>query len=447
MTTSNRSICGVLLLLACVAVLSPAPASSDPLVIHAGQLLAEPGQAPLERQSIVIDRGRITAVEDGFIDAEEVVDLSTVFVMPGLIDAHVHLAHAAERDSDEPSHQTEAGIALIAARHARISLLAGFTTIVDVGTAGVTGHDNAIYALRDAAARGAIAAPRIIFAGTPIAAPGQDRSGKARSELAESVGDHHLCSGAADCRHAVRHQVEQGADIIVFFNTGSLLAAERVDQTLTSEEMRAIVDTAHELGRKAIADGHHATGVVAALQAGADIVDSVHLYDERVFTNMSERQFLQSHVHGVVGAIGDSEDNLHDGLWGWLPQPLLLQFLAIKQKRFAALAAYDAGIRNIGYASDAGVYRWGENARDLVEFVDRGMPAGLALQTATSNAASMLGLEDEIGAIRPGMAADLIAVAGDPRSDIRTMLDVRFVMRAGRTYKLGGLACPEAVCP
>jgi imidazolonepropionase-like amidohydrolase len=417
-------------------------------VIHAGWLLAVPGEPPAPRQSIVIRNGRIAGVSSGYLrlsdlgetettgSSARIVDLSQAFVLPGLIDSHVHLSSApGPGEVGRAVLQTEAELALVASKHAEMTLQAGFTTVVDFGSVGTPGNENAIFAVRDAVRDGRLAGPRVLAAGTPIAATGLERSSPYRDEVIASIDNRSVCDSPYDCRRAVRHQVKRGSDIIVFFNTGSLLAENPVAQTMTEEEMRAIVQTAHSLGRKVIADGHHAAGIAAADSAGADIVDSLHLYDDTTFGSLRNDIFVQSHIYGIVQAVGDTPESLHTGLWGWLPEPILLRFQAIRLRPFAVMQAYREGIRNIAYASDAGVYAWGENAGDFVEFVKRGMSSTDALKSATVNAARMLGLDNELGSIAAGMKADIIAVQSSPLDDISELGRILFVMRDGIIYR------------
>ena len=420
--------------------------SADELtIVHAGWLLAVPGRPPVDRQSIAIEDGRIVNVSAGFVSRAELgdkgagakfIDLSQAFVLPGLIDAHVHLASSPLRGSVEnAAAETEAELALAASRNARLTLQAGFTTVVDLGAVGIPGHENAIFAVRDAVRDGTLAGPRILAAGSPVAVTGLERADSYRDEVASTMPMHSVCDGADDCRRAVRHQVKRGSDIIVFFNTGSLLAEQPVSRTMSDLEMRAIVETAHALGRKVIADGHHASGIAAADRAGADILDSLHLYDDQTFESLRKNVFVQSHIHGILQAVGETSETLRDGLWGWLPYPLLKRFQAIRQRPFAMITAYERGIRNLAYASDAGVYAWGENAHDLVEFVKRGIPAGDAILFATLNPARMLGLEADLGSIEAGKKADMIATRGSPLDDVTEVLRVGFVMRDGVVFR------------
>jgi imidazolonepropionase-like amidohydrolase len=244
-----------------------------------------------------------------------------------------------------------------------------------------------------------------------------------------------VCDGADSCRRAVREQVRKGADIISFYNSGSLLFENPVAQAMTDEEMQAIVSSAHMLGRKVIADGHHAAGISAALRAGVDIVDSIHFATDANFRQIAKTDtYMQSHIYAVVAAVGETRETVHDGLVWWHPTYVLERLFDIKQKPFALTRAYQSGLRKIALATDAGNFPHGDNARDIVEYVKRGIPAGFAIQIATLNSAEALGLERSHGSIKVGKRADIIATNHSPLQDINELTRVRFVMREGKIY-------------
>ena len=204
---------------------------------------------------------------------------------------------------------------------------------------------------------------------------------------------------------------------------------------MTDAEMRAIVETAHSLGRKVIADGHHAPGIAAAIRAGVDSVDSIHMAtDETLDLIRKSDRYMQSHIYAVVAAVGETRNTVHDGIVWWHPTPVLERLFDIKMRPFAVERAYRAGIRKIARATDAGNFPHGDNARDIVEYVKRGIPEMFAIQAATVNAAEMLGLMESVGTLEVGKRADIIATQGSPLKDISELTRVRFVMRDGLVY-------------
>jgi len=430
--------------LLCLTPLAAA-AAAQLTIIHAGQLLAVPGQQVLNERSILVNHGEIVAVIPGFLKATEVdagytdvtvLDLADQFVMPGLLDLHVHITME-PRPGEHLRAVTEsdADLALTGAHHARITLEAGFTTIVDLGRPGTPGHEVAVFALRDAIADGKISGPRILATGSPLSSTSQSRRPQFRDAVEPIVGALAVCDGADACRRAVRDQVRKGADIISFYSSGSLLFPHPIGQAMTDEEMRAIVETAHSLGRKVIADGHHAPGIAAAIRAGVDSVDSIHMAtDESLRQILDSDVYMQSHIYAVVAAVGETRETVHDGVVWWHPTTVLERLFDIKMRPFAVTRAYQAGIRQIALATDAGNFPHGENARDIVEYVKRGIPEMFALKAATVNAAEMLGLLDSLGTIEAGKRADIVATDNSPLDDITEMTRVRFVMRDGKVY-------------
>lgn len=439
----NMRLCKAILVL-CLAL--PATVASEELtIIHAGQLLATPGEQVLQKQSIFVSDGEIVGINPGYVNANEVdakytritvLDLEQQFVMPGLLDLHVHITMEPQPGEHlRVVTESDADLALTGAHHARLTLEAGFTTIVDLGRPGTPGHEVAAFALRDAINAGKVPGPRILATGSPLSATSQSRRPLFRNEVEQVVGALAVCDGADACRKAVRNQVRKGADVISFYSSGSLLFPKPVGQAMTDEEMNAIVETAHSLGRKVIADGHHAPGIAAAIRAGVDSVDSVHMAtDESLQLILESGVYMQSHIYAVVAAVGDSVETVHDGVVWWHPTSVLERLFDIKMRPFAVTRAYDAGIRRIALATDAGNFPHGDNARDIVEYVERGIPKMFALQAATVNAAAMLGIQDTVGTIETGKQADIIAMNGSPLDDISEITRIRFVMRSGKVY-------------
>jgi imidazolonepropionase-like amidohydrolase len=439
----NLRLCKTILIF-CITPLA-AVAGEHLTIIHAGQLLAIPGEHVLDEQSILVSDSEIVAVVPGYLNANEVdagytdvsvLDLTDQFVMPGLMDLHVHMTME-PRPGEHLRVVTEsdADLALTGAHHAKLTLEAGFTTIVDLGRPGTPGHEVAAFALRDAIAEGKVPGPRILVTGSPLSSTSQSRRPQYRDEVETVVGALAVCDGTDACRRAVRDQVRKGADIISFYSSGSLLFPNPIGQAMTDEEMHAIVETAHGLGRKVIADGHHAPGIAAAIRAGVDSVDSIHMAtDESLQMILESGVYMQSHIYAVVAAVGDTRETVHDGIVWWHPTSVLERLYDIKMRPFAVARAYQAGIRQIALATDAGNFPHGDNARDIVEYVKRGIPEMFALQAATTNAAEMLGIQDTVGTIEAGKRADIIATGKSPLDDISEVTRVEFVMRDGKVY-------------
>lgn len=435
-TRTNVRLCGTVAVLCLMSLATTA--AGQLTIIHAGQLLAIPGREVQQEQSIVIRNGEIENIVPGFVTSADadILDLTDRFVLPGLIDLHVHITmEPRPKEHLRVVTETDADLALTAAHHAKITLKAGFTTIVDLGRPGTPGHEVAAFALRDAINEGKVPGPRILVTGSPLSATSQSRRPHYRDEVEQVVAALAVCDGADACRRAVRNQVRKGADIISFYSSGSLLFPKPVGQAMTDEEMRAIVETAHSLGRKVIADGHHAPGIAAAIRAGVDSVDSIHMAtDETLDLIRKSDRYMQSHIYAVVAAVGETRNTVHDGIVWWHPTPVLERLFDIKMRPFAVERAYRAGIRKIALATDAGNFPHGDNARDIVEYVKRGIPEMFAIQAATVNAAEMLGLMDSVGTLEVGKRADIIATQGSPLKDISELTRIRFVMRDGVVY-------------
>lgn len=423
--------------IAILAILNPSAANAAEWVaVHAGHLIREAGQPAEHNRTLLIHDGLLVNILDGFQTSEElgssftssnVIDLKSFYVLPGLIDMHVHLTTLAEPGEALRTVTLDAAdLAVIGYLNARRTVMAGVTTAVDLGT-GWRQHEEAIYALRSAIAEGRIVGPRLLVAGSPISSTGSSRTGRFSPELEGALVPQGVCDGAADCEQAVREQIRRGSDIINVYDSGSLNDPFLVASTFTESEMRAIVATAHSLGRKVIADGHVAEGVNLALLAGADVVDTVPWPDE-----LTWRLLHQS------GATFVPHLQAFRLVFSTMPDELSSQATTIERRfqdiRSRPLSAERALQENIPIAlgSDTGLVQHGDNVRDLEDLVAMGMTASQALAAGTLIPARALGLQGEIGKLEAGMSADLVAVEIDPQQDVKALRNVRAVMVRGR---------------
>jgi imidazolonepropionase-like amidohydrolase len=427
----------LMMALGAAALASAAPAYAQEgaqpalTVIHAGQLLAAPGEQDARREVSILVRGdRIEAVEDGFVTPEgaEIVDLSGAFVMPGFIDAHVHITN-----QQGPGRRISAFTEGVADRtidgvmYAGRTLMAGFTTIQDVG-----GDIEALRALRDGIEAGDIAGPRMRIAGgavTPTGGHG-DANGWAVQVLRQN-GSPYACNGAADCARATRQLVQEGADVIKITATGGVLSSTGagVEQQFFQEELEAIVEAAHMMGRRVTAHAHGVTGINSFLRAGGDSIehgtyldrDSIRLFRE------NDAILVPTVMAGVW--VADQADA------GWMtPFQAAKARMVGPQMVDMVRRAHEGGV-TIAFGTDSGVSAHGDNAQEFLLYVEAGMTPAEAIATATTIGARHVQLEDQIGRIAPGFAADIVAVNGDPLADISELLDVDFVMARGVVHK------------
>jgi imidazolonepropionase-like amidohydrolase len=360
-----------------------------------------------------------------------VIDLKNRTVLPGLIDCHTQITGQYSRDVQlRRVLETDADATINGVVYAERTLMAGFTTIRNVGSSG-----DAAFALRDAIAAGTVPGPRILVAGESISPTGGHSDGTLgyRDDLFDTptamvgIGD-----GQDACRQAVRTQVKRGADLIKLTATGGVLSntAAGVEQQFFDDELKAIVDTGHMLGRRVAAHAHGATGINAALRAGVDSIEhGTYLDDESIRLFNQTGAYLVPTVHAGKFVQFKAEED------GYFPAPVRHKAAMVGPQIQDALGrAYRGGVK-IAFGTDVGVGEHGTNAEEFVYMHEAGMPMEACLIAATVHAADLCDRADQIGTIEAGKHADIIAVAGDPLASPEPMRDVKFVMKAGRVFK------------
>jgi len=422
------------LLFAAALATASSAALAAPTYIHAGRVIAVPGKAPLGPSTIVVDQGRIISVQQGHAAppaGASVIDLRAKTVLPGLIDSHVHLAsdRGGEASLLAQVREEPAMHALEAQMNGMKTLRAGFTTVRNLGDdGGIT------LALREAVKRGWVQGPRIVDAASSISTTGghMDGRGALNDDLVALMPEpENLCDSVESCRKVVRRQIDRGADVIKFATTGGVNSGTGLATRMYEDEARELVRTAHAYGRKVAVHAHGADGIKLALRAGADSIEHGTVMDDEVL-----RLFRQtgsyyvptlSTVNGYLERLA-KDPNAYTGA---VKQQIEWRIGITGQ---SLLKAYPAGVK-IAFGTDAGVSKHGRNADEFELMVKYGMPPAEALKAATVNAADLLGLAQEIGTIETGKSADIIAVDGDPLTDVTVLKQVDFVMARGEVVK------------
>jgi imidazolonepropionase-like amidohydrolase len=431
-----RLLATLFLLIAAPAVAENDGAAQSPglrdggpiIVVHAGRLITDASRPAQGPSTITIVDGRIQSVTAGLTPppaGARLIDLSARTVLPGLIDLHVHLSGDPAGDYRQEAVDTDEYATLVGVRNARLTLRAGFTTVRDLGSGPQVG-----FALSRGTREGLFPGPRIIAAGPAISIIGGhgDVNGF-RPEVIDALSGANTCTGAVECAERVRQLARAGAQVIKFTATGGVLSqqARGLEAHFTDEEMRAIVTTAHSLGLKVAAHAHGARGIEAAARAGVDSIEHGTFADAAAIAAM--RRSGSAFVPTLMAYTGIREG---------LAQNRFTPAVAVKVRETldlvgrAARAARAAGVPVL-FGTDAGVYEHGRNAQEFAQLIEHaGMSPAEAIASATTGAARLLGLENEIGRIAPGFSADLIAVDGDPMADVRRLEHVDFAMVRGR---------------
>jgi imidazolonepropionase-like amidohydrolase len=403
-------------------------------LIHAGRVIDGVTDNVRVNQTVVVEAGRITAIESGFRppgNGDRVIDLRNGTLLPGLFDMHVHLTSEYSKHSEIDDYKlNEADVAIDAVVYAKRTLLAGFTTVRDLGD-----EYRASIALRNAINAGKVPGPRVIAAGKAIATTGghaDPTNGWARKFPADPGPADGVINGIEDARKAVRQRYKEGSDTIKITATGGVLSIARngANPQFTEEEIRAVVATARDYGFKVAAHAHGAEGIKRAIRGGVDSIEHGTFMDDEGIRLMKE--------HGTFYV-----PTISAGNWvyemaqdpDFFPPVVRPKALAVgPQIKGTFSKAYKAGVK-IMFGTDTGVGKHGDNAKEFGLMVAGGMPPMETLKVATSVPAKFLGLDAEVGSIAVGKLGELVGVPGNPLDDITTMERVVFVMKDDTVYE------------
>src|SRR5665213_89699 len=383
--------------------------------------------------TIVVDGSRITDIRKGYVSGgagDKLIALQNKTVMPGLIDCHVHLESQGSKNSLlETFTLNDADIAYQAAVYAKRTLMAGFTTVRDLGGSGVN------ISLRKAVQRGLVIGPRIITAGRAISASGghMDNSVGFRDDaFNHKMGpDDGVADGRDELVKAVRLQIKRGSDVIKIASTGGVLdlSENGSGAEFTIDEIRAVVETAKDYGLKVACHAHGAEGIRRAILGGVTSIE------HGTFMNDEDMELAKKYGTYLVPTIIAGKSVADSAkIPGYFPPVIARKAMEVGTKIQNTFArAYKSGVK-IAFGTDAGVYAHGKNYIEFQYMVEAGMPPMEAIKAATTSAADLLGLSDQVGSITKGKSADIVAVDGDPLSDIKTMKNMSFVMKEGKVY-------------
>ena len=405
-------------------------AAEEVILIHAGELLTVPGKPPAAEMTIIVEGNRIAGIQDGYVETEgaTVIDLSDKFVLPGLMDMHVHLQGELGPDNDRDTLKMSSQLMQMRSLHyAMKTLMAGFTTVRDVGSS-----EQEMYALRDAIDAGWVDGPRIIAAGGVGITGGHADISGVSPDLMEHWTSTNVCDGPYDCRRAARNVIKYGGDLVKITSTGGVMTqrATGTGQQMEMDELQEVVRAAARMGRKVASHAHEEDGIIAALEAGVASIEHGTYTGPRAI-----RLFKQTGAYLVPTLLA-----------GKTVATLAVEadFMAPEVKKKAVRVgndmagnfarAHKAGV-NIAYGTDSGISPHGTNAEEAVLMVEAGMSEMDVIVAATVNAADLIDMTDSLGTLEHGKLADIIAVETSPLTDISALLDVDFVMKDGRVYK------------
>jgi len=401
--------------------------------IWCGVLIDGVSNEAKKNMTIVVEKNKITSVDNGFSKPganDLTIDLKTKTVTPGWIDMHVHVeietkkGNVADRFILNP-----ADIAFESLKYVKATLMAGFTSVRDLGGSGVN------ISLRNAINKGLVIGPRIYTAGKSIATTGghADPTNGYRKDLMGDPGPREgVINGPEDAYHAVRERYKEGSDLIKITATGGVLsqAKDGANAQFTEEEIKAIVTAAKDYGFKVAAHAHGAEGIKRAIRAGVNSIEHGTFMDDEGIELM--KQYGTWYVPTIIAGKSTADSAKIPGYYTEIVTPKALATGPQIQKTFAR--AYKAGVK-IAFGTDAGVYQHGKNWMEFGYMIEAGMSAMEAIKAATISAAELLGEKDRLGSIEVGKLADIVAVDGDPLKDQQVFGKIVFVMKDGVVYK------------
>ena len=408
-------------------------ASAQKTFIHCGKLVDAKTAKLLTAKTIVVEGNKIVEVVDGFVNAganDKTIDLKNSTVMPGLMDMHVHI----EGENSPTKYLEEFTVNAIDYAYSAIplaqkTLMSGFTSIRDLGGSGAN------IALRKAIQKGLVIGPRIYTAGKAIGTTGghADPTNGYREDLMGDPGPKEgVINGPADAYKAVRQRYKEGSDVIKITASGGVLsmATNGQNSQFTDEELKAIVAAAKDYGFKVAAHSHGAEAMKRAIKAGVHSIEHGTLMDDEVYPLMKQHG---TYLVATIIAGRSSADSAK--IPGYYPPMITKKALEIGPKSQSNFVrAYKEGVK-IAFGTDAGVFSHGKNWLEFVYMTEAGMPILEAIQSATWNAADLMGTQNILGSIEANKLADIIAVNGDPTKDVKVMGQVNFVMKDGVVYK------------
>lgn len=413
------------------ALLASTAAHGETFAIQAGRLIVDAAKSALGPSTVIVENGRILRIEPGATapSGATVVDMTGKTVLPGLIDAHVHLTGDPGTPFWREAIDSDESAAITGVKNALLTVRAGFTTVRDLGAPG-----HASLALRDAVRDGTVPGPRILASGGALSITGGhgDASGF-RDSVNKALMGENTCSGAADCAEATRRMAKRGVDVIKITSTGGVLSQQGrgLEGHFTSAEVASIVEAAKRLGLKVAAHAHGARGIEEAAAAGVASIEHGTFADA---AGLKAMKASGTWMVATLQALGGVNDRLGKGIYTPVVEAKGRQAVAAWGKQLAAARAM--GVK-IAYGTDAGVFEHGRNAEEAALMVKLGgMTARDVLVSATRDAAELLGISNETGTLDVGKSADLIAVDGDPMNDAGALMNVRYVMAAGRVVTM-----------